>query len=283
MPFDSEPTRRYYDDNTRLLLNLGQGTEGTIHRAIWGPGVADRHQAMAYVDRLVIDRVKRIGGNAGRTPHLVDLGCGVCASLCRIAGQTPIRGTGITISGTQAALARRRIEARGFASSLRCIEADFCDLPADVEQADLAFAIESFVHASSAAAYFRECSTLVRPGGHLIVCDDFLADAGVRAHRPAQPWLERFRSGWMAGNLAPVEDADDLARSAGFSREETIDLTSCLELGRPRDRAIALLMRCFGGLAPRGSYWSMLRGGDALQTCLKRGWITHLFVAWKRE
>ena len=39
--------RRYYDDHTRQFLALGQGTDGTIRRAVWGPGVASRAEAMA--------------------------------------------------------------------------------------------------------------------------------------------------------------------------------------------------------------------------------------------
>lgn len=283
MSVDSDRVRRYYDDNTRLLLGLGQGTEGSIHRAVWGPGVTDRRQAMAYVDTLVIDRVTRLGAELGRAPHVVDLGSGVCASLCRIAEQVPIRGTGITISGAQVDLARRRIEARGLTASVRSIQADFCNLPAQVDQADLAFAIEAFVHATSAAAFFHECARLVRPGGYLILCDDLVADAGLRADRRVARWLDRFRHGWMAGNLVSLTEADDLARSAGFSHEETRDLSRHIEIGRPRDRAVALLMRGFGRLPVAGSYWSMLRGGHALQVCLKRGWITHVFVVWKRR
>jgi SAM-dependent methyltransferase len=285
---ETDRVRRYYDANTPLLLGLGQGTEGSIHRAVWGPGVTDRRQAMAYVDTLVIDRIKLISGQADRIPHVVDLGSGVGASLCRIADQMPIRGTGITISGAQAEMARRNIIARGLTASVRSIQADFCDLPADLlhadlAQADLAFAIESFVHAASAGAFFRECARLVRPGGSLIVCDDFVADAGLRADPQAARWLDRFRSGWLAGNLVSLAEANEIAQREGFSHDTTIDLSARIEIGRPRDHAVALLMRGFGWLPVDGSYWSMLRGGHALQVCLKRGWITHLFSVWTRS
>ena len=283
MSADSDRVRRYYDANTRLLLRLGQGTEGSIHRAVWGPGVTDRRQAMAYVDTLVIDRVTRLGTQAGTPPRVVDLGSGVGASLCRIAEHVPIRGTGITISGAQAEMARRNIAARGLAASVRSMQADFCNLPPQLEQADLAFAIESFVHATTAAAFFHECARLVRPGGSLIVCDDFLADARLRADARAARWLDRFRDGWMAGNLVSFGEADDLARSACFTHQTTIDLSPHIEIGRPRDYAIALLMRGFGWLPVTSSYRAMLRGGHALQVCLRRGWITHLFSVWTRQ
>jgi hypothetical protein len=83
----AEDVRRFYDDNTRLMLGLGQGTEGTIRRAVWGPGVSTRRQAMRYVDDLILERIGphlEVTAEPRREPHVVDLGCGVCASLCRI-------------------------------------------------------------------------------------------------------------------------------------------------------------------------------------------------------
>lgn len=281
--FDGEQARRFYDDNTRLFLSLGQGTEGTIHRAVWGPGVASRVQAMAYVDQLVIERLERLRDAVpGQRLCVVDLGSGVCASLCRIAKRIPITGTGVTISPAQVELAQRRIEAEGLTDSVRSVRADFCDLPPELPQADLAFGIESFVHAASGSAFFEQCAKLVRPGGYLIVCDDFLAASRLRADRRANGWFRRFSQGWRAGNPVAEDEARRLAAAVGFAHVETRDLTSYLEIHRPRDYVIGGLMRCLGWLPVKSSYWSMLYGGHAVQICLKRGWIKHLFVVWQR-
>jgi SAM-dependent methyltransferase len=281
--FDGEQVKRFYDDNTRLFLSLGQGTEGTIHRAVWGPGVRRRVEAMAYVDGLVFQRVKRLElTDAAQALHVVDLGSGVCASLCRMAKQSAITGTGITISETQVALAKARIEGEGLAARVRCVEGDFCDLPTGLPPADLAFAMESFVHAADATRFFSECAKLVRPGGYLVICDDFVASPELRANQRVNRWLQRFRQGWRASNLQAEVEARNLAQTAGFVHEETRDLTPYLEIRRPRDWLMAGLMRCFGWLPIRASYWSMLYGGHALQVCLQRGWIKHLFVVWRR-
>jgi len=273
---------RFYDDNTGLFLSLGQGTEGTIHRAVWGPGVTTRVQAMAYVDTLIMDRVRELGGSK-EVVKLADLGCGVCASLCRMAKQLPIRGVGVTISDAQVQIARRRIAAAGLSDAVECRKGDYCDLPADLEPVDLAFSIEAFLHAPSAADYFRNCARLVRPGGYLIVCDDFLSAAELRSMRPASDWIERFRKGWVAPNALSEQETKKLAASAGFSHVESLDLTPYLEIRRPRDYAAGVLMRTLGWLPISGSYWLMLYGGHALQLCLKRGWVRHLFTVWKRE
>lgn len=278
----AEQVRRYYDENTRLFLSLGQGSEGTIRRAVWGPGVTTRQSAMRYVDSLIVERLRQLERADGLPLRVADLGCGVCASLCFIAQQVPIAGTGLTISPAQVELARARIAAQGLASQVSCIHGDFCSLPAGLGPVDLAFGIESFIHAPDGAAFFTEAARVVRPGGLLLVCDDLLSPPAARQHPAAERWVQRFRDGWKGFNVITEEDAHRRARQAGFEPVETLDLTPHLEIGRPRDYALGALMRGFGWLPISGSYWSMLYGGHALQLALKKGWIQHLLVAWRR-
>jgi SAM-dependent methyltransferase len=275
--------KRFYDENTSLFLSLGQGTEGTIHRAVWGPGVASRAHAMAYVDGLILERLRSLSPAAGELPRVADLGCGVCASLCRMAKALPLRGLGVTISEEQVTLSRRRIEAQGLSGSVECVKGDFCALPPNLSAVDLAFSIEAFVHAPSGDDYFRECARLIRPGGMLIVCDDFITEARFRQGHRASRWIERFRRGWVANNLCTEGEAHERAARAGFSHVETIDLTPYLEIRRPRDYAIGALMRSFGWLPIQHNYWLMLYGGHAAQIGLKRGWLKHAFVVWSRN
>jgi SAM-dependent methyltransferase len=281
---DGDSVSKFYDDNTGLFLSLGQGTEGSIHRAVWGPGVTSRARAMAFVDTLVMRRLEPLRSATAALPlRVADLGCGVCASLCRIAKAMPISGLGVTISEAQVALAKRRIEEQGLAASVECVQGDFCALPPGLPAVDLAFSIEAFVHAPSGEDYFRECARLIRPGGLLIVCDDFISDATLRSEGRAARWIERFRRGWIAPNVKTEDEARSMARSAGFSHVETVDLSPYLEIRRIRDYAAGALMRCLGWLPVKNNYWSMLYGGHALQIALKRGFIQHLFVVWKRD
>ena len=107
-----------------------------------------RSAAFHYVDdRIAGLAASLLKGQA--VPHVVDLGCGVGASLCYLAGRLPLRGTGITVSTVQARLATQRIREAQLTDRITCIEADFCDIPSSVGQGDLAYAIESFVHAPS--------------------------------------------------------------------------------------------------------------------------------------
>src|SRR5262245_57695516 len=153
--FSQAQIRHYYDRNTAAFVALGQGGGvGAIHRAVWGPGVANRNQAFSYVEDLIAERIRRLPLEID-APHVVDLGCGVGASVCYLAEQLPrITSTGITLSPVQAQRARQRVRERGLSERVTCLEGDYCDLPETVRSADLAYAIESFVHGPDPARFF---------------------------------------------------------------------------------------------------------------------------------
>jgi SAM-dependent methyltransferase len=266
----TELVRRYYDRNTAAFDQLGQGG-GAIRRAVWGPGVTVRTDAFHYVDELVLRALP-----PGR-PVVVDLGCGTGSSLLHLAGRADLVAEGITISPVQAGLAARRIEAAG--ASVRCREGDFLAVPDDLAgRADLVFSIEAFVHGPDPAGYFREAARTLRPGGRLLVCDDFLATtAPGRAGRR----LAEFRTGWRIGSLLTPEHARVLAAEHGLVPAGDLDLTPYLELRRPRDRWISLLVAAGRPLRRHGDYWQSLAGGDALQWCLVRGVLQHRLLTFE--
>tara|TARA_R110000824_G_scaffold7892_4_gene35821 strand:- start:42711 stop:43565 length:855 start_codon:yes stop_codon:yes gene_type:complete len=273
--------QRFYNANTGLFLKLGHSSGGSIHRAIWGYGVSNREEALHYVDELICRHIlKHQSGNT--TQHIVDLGCGVAASLCYIAAQVPITGLGITLSKQQSLLGRERIAKHKLQQKLHCMQGNFCKLPENLEKADLAFAIESFVHAESAETFFQQASGLLKPGGQLIICDDFLKDLTVRQNKKALKWIKRFRRGWLIPSLLTPDQVDKYAEQHGLKRTETKDLTEFVKLNRPRDFLIAILMRILNTLALKNRYLQMLYGGHALQICLKKRWICHQFIVLEK-
>jgi cyclopropane fatty-acyl-phospholipid synthase-like methyltransferase len=273
--------RRYYDLQTDGFLALGQGGgEAAIHRAVWGPGVTTRSAAFHFVEDQIADALARVAPGGGRSaPHVVDLGCGVGGSLTYLASRAPIRGTGITLSPVQARIAARRIEGLKLADRLTCVEGDYTALPGSVAPADLAFAIESFVHGPSPEAFFAECARLVRPGGVLVICDDLRRPTTAPSAAPA---LERYQRGWHVNTLLTREELIGHAEAAGFTHDHTTNLTPWLELGRPRDIAIDLFVALFGWLPLHRTPLGHLVGGSALHRCLTRGWIGYDIV-WLRR
>ncbi|MGI5238266.1 SAM-dependent methyltransferase [Dactylosporangium sp. CA-139066] len=275
----AEAVRRYYDRNTAAFDRLGQGG-ASIHRAVWGPGVTTRAEAFHHVDELILAALPK----GVPDPTVVDLGCGLGASLMYLAGRAPIRGEGLTISPRQAEGATRLLAGAGLAGRVRCREGNYLAVPGDLAAvADVTFSIEAFLHSPDAGGYFREAARTLRPGGRLLVCDDFLTPAAAApglAPRRARR-LAEFRDGWRVGSLLSVEQVAAAAAEHGLVLEDDLDLTPHLELRRPRDRFIAALVAAGRPLPLRGEYWRMLSGGDALQWCLLNGLLNYRVLRFR--
>ena len=275
---------RYYDRNTPAFARFGQGGRA-IHRAVWAPGVQSRADAFRYVDGVVLKEIERLSLGSSEPLHVLDLGCGVGASLSFLASRAPIRGSGVTLSGVQAQAARASCEAANLAHRLSFVQADFLNLPKTIPPAQLAFAIEAFVHSADAAAFFAAAARQIVPGGLLIVCDDFLS---ARGDSPSQTQrqrrhLEEVRTCWLAASLLSVAQAEALAAHSGFERLSTQDLTPFLELRRVRDRAITLLVTLGRPFRPQGYRFRSLVGGNALQMALVQGLLEYRLMIWQKR
>jgi SAM-dependent methyltransferase len=272
--------RSYYDSNTWKFLITG--SQGAIHRELWAPGIVRKRDAMHHAHALVVDEVKALG--SGGQARVLDLGCGVGAATQYVAERLPVEILGVSISPVQIRTARRWLRLRRKALLGTCVfrEADFCALPADLTGIDLAFAIEAFVHAPDSAAFFREVSRALRPGGRLVIIDDFLSESPSRSSREAA-LLEDVRSGWHMGSLLTVERAAELAGTHGLRLQRADDLSPWQRLGRPRDRMIHAALPLLR-IGARYSHWcESLVGGDALQSAHRAGLIQYRQVVFERQ
>jgi len=269
--------RRYFDNTASAFERLGQGS-AALHRAVWGDGVTTRRQAFAYVDSLIAKQA----ATTGERPRLLDLGCGLGASLVNIAEQLPgSTGVGVTISPKQAQRAAALVAAAGLGERLRCVEADYHNLPDDLGLFDVAFAIEAFVHTTDPQAFFKAAALRVRSGGWLIVCDDFRGRPARRRYE--QSLIDRFCKGWSVNTLITVDDTRAAATHEGFELIEIRDLTAELELRRPRDILLAALVAVVAPFRPSSSLLQSWIGGDALQRCLLRRLVEYRLLIFKRR
>ena len=274
--------RRYYDANTGRFLRFGQGGgAGAIHRSVWAPSVTTKREAFEYADQFVLERIRaRYAG----VVHVLDLGCGVAASLQYLAARMPMRGTGITISGVQATLARERIAAQGLTDNIRIIEGSYLDLPADVGMAHTAFSIEAFLHCPDADRYFAQAAAHLEHGGLLLVLDDFLsARAGDAVSARERRVIDEFREGWVTSALQTPAAVAATAARHGLTLIDDVNLTPYLETGRPRDRLIALVMTLARHLPIGGEYFKNFLGGNALQEALTSGLIEYRFLVFEKS
>ncbi len=279
-----EDVRRYYDQNTPRFARFGEGHKiGAIHRAVRPePGAVDA-DPLRTLDRLVLDELTRLSDGFVAPIDVIDLGCGLGSSLVYLARERGVRGTGVTLSGVQAARARENVKAHGLEGQIEILEGSYLALPDSVQPAAVVFSIEAFLYGPDPAAYFASAAAHVAPGGALVVCDDFLGPAGCGELSPRdQRCIDDVRDGWVAYSLVSVGRALELAEAAGLRLERNIDLSHRLKLGRARDHVIALTVAVTRHLPLRNYWLRSLRGGHALQQAIRRNLIEFRCLVWRR-
>jgi cyclopropane fatty-acyl-phospholipid synthase-like methyltransferase len=260
--------RDYYDANTRKFLL--SGGDRAIHRELWGPGVTSSREAVNHTHALVLDQL------APGDERVLDLGCGVGAAALYLARRRAVEVVGVSISPAQVRMAERfAARERRLPGSVRFEVADFTALPADLTDFDLAFAIEAFVHADDAAAFFAQAARALRPGGALVIVDD------VRTGDRDDPALDEFVSGWHAPSVVTVADAEALAAGAGLALVDSRDLSALQRLGRPRDRLIRAIVPLLRRLRSRSAWAQSMVGGDALQHCHRAGLLEYRLLRFE--
>lgn len=256
-----------------------------MHRSVWAEGVRNRCEAMNWINNSITSLARRTGAGT-----ILDIGCGVGGSIIVLAQEGKRRITGVTLSPVQAELGNTLLEERGLRGGIQedvaeIICGDFTSPELRLSQFDLAYAVETYLHISDKDRFFKKAAKSLKPGGHLVICDDFLlsAEEGRPIHEGQRRVLERFRRGWCAQGLTSSAEMKEQAGEYGFAPEEERDLTPYLELGRPRDILIRGLVFLLGWLPVKTAFWKNLLGGDALQRLLKQGILGYRYILLRRE
>lgn len=139
-----------------------------------GANPLDRESMLEQMNAEVLTRL-RVEGLAA--PRLLDLGCGLGATLRSFARRLPqARLLGLTRVPWQVEQAAALNAAAGFGDRVRVIEGDYEDTILPRASYDGVYALESSCHAHGAGkdALLAEAHRLLRPGGRLVVADGFL-------------------------------------------------------------------------------------------------------------
>jgi cyclopropane fatty-acyl-phospholipid synthase-like methyltransferase len=275
----------YYDKNTKSFLRRGQGGKSlAIHRAVWAPGVCKRTDAFQYINERILQAL-----TAESASSVLDLGCGVGGSLLYLASRYAASYAGITRSAVQAKIAQDLIRNNRMNDYVRIVNGDFADpqpyrkLALQSRSLSAAFAVESFIHAGNPQRLAALLGSFIAPRGFVIICDDMLNKDPEQAGRRPQRLLEEYRRGWHVKSLLTAGEMDRIFSSAGFCRIKSEDFTPYLELDRPRDMVIRLLVNLFRHSALRASWWENMLGGNALQLCLKNGVVKYKYTLYRKS
>lgn len=133
----------------------------------------------AMLEQMNVEVLKRLRLDGIAAPSLLDLGCGLGATLRSFARRLPgARLSGVTRVPWQVEQARALNQAGGCSGRVCVIEADYEDrLPLLASSFDGVYALESSCHAHGAdkGVLLKESHRLLRRGGRLVVADGFLA------------------------------------------------------------------------------------------------------------
>src|SRR5690349_13512514 len=161
MPATLNDVQAYYDRNTPLFLRFGSSPEmHTIHRSLWLKGTWRLKDALATSNNFVLEQAR---GLARPDLAILDLGCGVGATLFHVLGGMDGLGTGVglTLSAVQAQLAESARKTMGM-SNASFVQGDFHHVPLQ-GPFDLIYSIEALIHAQQPRQYLAEVSRLLAP------------------------------------------------------------------------------------------------------------------------
>lgn len=187
-----------------------------LHHGYWRTGRESDREAVESLVELVADRLAPHPGT-----EFCDIGCGYGASAEQLAATRAVTVTGLTLSESQARVARLRRPAAGAVSfSVR----DWLDNGLADAAFDGAYAIESSEHMVDKAKFFAEACRVLRPGGRLVVC------AWLACEHPSA-WQVRHllepicREGRLPG-MGSRSDYKRMAAAAGFEALDYTDISA---------------------------------------------------------
>jgi cyclopropane fatty-acyl-phospholipid synthase-like methyltransferase len=150
--------------------------EFNMHFGYYRAGANPLHRE-SMLEQMNAEVLARLHLDDIAEPKLLDLGCGLGATLRSFARRLPhARLLGLTRVPWQVERAHALNDAAGCGERVRVIEGDYQDTVLPRSSYDGAYAIESSCHAHGAdkGALLAEAHRLLRPGGRLVVADGFL-------------------------------------------------------------------------------------------------------------
>jgi cyclopropane-fatty-acyl-phospholipid synthase len=251
-PIEAAPRgRRHSLARDRIAVTHHYDVSNDFYRLVLGPSLT---YSCAYFDtpedtldaaqqrkhELICRKLRLTPGE-----RLLDVGCGWGSLLLHAAGRHGTRGVGVTLSESQAELARERVREAGLAELIEIRVADYRELGDG--QFDKIASVGMYEHVGRAqlGRYTAAVAKLLRPGGLFL-------NHGIARLASEPPRSDTFISRYIFpdGELHPVTDIQGAIQAAGL---EVRDVESLREhypltlrrwlanLEASRDRAIALV------------------------------------------
>lgn len=187
---DARAIRHHYDvgnDFFRLFL----GETMTYSCAVWR-GAQTLEEAQRDKLELVCTKLKLKAGE-----RVLDVGCGWGAFVIHAARNHGVSAVGITLSPSQAELARRRVEDAGLSGRVEIRLADYRDLAGERYDAIASIGMVEHVGSNQIDVYARQLAALLPQGGRLL-------NHGISRLRHGDPEAGPFSERYVFPDAAPL-------------------------------------------------------------------------------
>jgi MPBQ/MSBQ methyltransferase len=188
----------------------------------WGMNPFNREAMLEQMNREILDRLRleraSLADTAARVPtRILDMGCGLSATLRSIARHLPAAHLhGITLVPWQLEQGRVLNLASAEAARIALDLDDYEHTTFPSASFDAVYAIESscYAHGANKPAFLQECHRLLRPGGRVVVADGFLGPGKLRG--PQKRILRTLCDCWAIDTLGEVDKFTREMERLGF-------------------------------------------------------------------
>lgn len=211
-----EDVGKFYDEKGGALAKL---MGGNIHYGYFN-GPDDDTPFPQAAERLTDHMIEKLEGKPGQ--RVLDLGCGRGGPAVRLAQAVDVEILGVSISQGDVDDANELARSHGLADRVSFQQANAMDLPFEAESFDAVWALESIFHMPDRLQVLRNVTTVLKPGGRLVLTDVFGGTPETEEGRAA---LDRIFNVWSINSLADIDDYPRLVAEAGLTLREIIDVS----------------------------------------------------------